>query len=245
MGVEDDGAVTGVRHDDTTNQSLLVAWRTHVHERLHWISHSRSAWSSIGQLILYFSVEKGTSFVHLTQDGRCLQRKDRESIPVASEVVNFERQERMSREYDRGFVDGADATVLNEATLAFAGNVIAPGSSPEKVLQLLGLAEYGGASLRLRRAALLLFANDVSLWHPRCEVRILRVSGSEASTLDVNTTLSKTSTLLATFPSSCSWLGKNCARIWSRLASARTGDSRAGSVPGRCVSRGTDQCHRS
>lgn len=179
VGVEDDGTVTGVPHDDAISQSFLDAWRTHVHSRTPLDRPLALPLEIDGQKVLYFSVEKGTSVVHLTQDGRCLQRKDRESMPVASEMINFERQERLSREYDRGFVDGADATALNEDTLTAAGRLVAPGLSPEKLLQLLGLAEYGAASLRLRRAAMLLFAKDVALWHPRCEVRILRVSGTE------------------------------------------------------------------
>jgi hypothetical protein len=64
-------------------------------------------------LVLYFAVEKGTELIHLTQDGRCLQRRDRESVPVPSEQIRFERQERISREYDRAFVDGGDASALN------------------------------------------------------------------------------------------------------------------------------------
>ncbi len=179
VGVEDDGVVTGVPHGDETVQSFLEAWKSHVHGRTPLDRPLAVQLEIDKQKVLYFSVDKGTSVVHLTQDGRCLQRKDRESVPVASEMIVFERQERLSREYDRGFVDGADATALNEETLTAAGKLIAPGLSPEKLLQLLGLAEYGAASLRLRRAALLLFAKDVALWHPRCEVRILRVSGTE------------------------------------------------------------------
>jgi ATP-dependent DNA helicase RecG len=182
VGVEDDGAVTGVPHHERIVQSFLDAWRTHVHARTPLDRPLALQLEIDGQKVLYFSVEKGTSLVHLTQDGRCLQRKDRESVPVASEVINFERQERLSREYDRGFVDGADSTALHEEALTAAGRLVAPGLSSEKLLQLLGLAEYGAASLRLRRAALLLFAKDVSLWHPRCEVRVLRVSGTDLGT---------------------------------------------------------------
>lgn len=54
--------------------------------------------------------------------------------------------------------------------------------SPEKVLQLLDLAEFAGPGVRLRRAAVLLLGKDVRRWHPRCEVRILRVSGTELRT---------------------------------------------------------------
>lgn len=54
--------------------------------------------------------------------------------------------------------------------------------SPEKCLQYLGLADYGMGVLRLRKAALLLFAQDISRWHPRCQVRIVRVRGTEMLT---------------------------------------------------------------
>lgn len=179
VGVEDDGTVTGVPHKAEIIRSFLEAWTSHVHAQTPLDRPLALSLDIDGKVVLYFSVEKGTSVVHLTQDGRCLQRKDRESVPVPSEMINFERQERLSREYDRGFIDGADATALDDETLTAAGKIIAPGLSPEKLLQLLGLAEYGSGALRLRRAAMLLFARDVSLWHPRCEVRILRVSGLE------------------------------------------------------------------
>ena len=54
--------------------------------------------------------------------------------------------------------------------------------SAEKCLQSLGLAEFAGDSLRLRTAAFLLFASDVRRWHPRSEIRILRIAGTELLT---------------------------------------------------------------
>ncbi|MDI9335779.1 MAG: ATP-binding protein [Gammaproteobacteria bacterium] len=45
-------------------------------------------------------------------------------------------------------------------------------------MQQTGLAEYG-ENLRLRMAALLLFAKSIEKWHPRSQIRILRVSGTE------------------------------------------------------------------
>jgi predicted HTH transcriptional regulator len=49
--------------------------------------------------------------------------------------------------------------------------------SPEKLLQYLELAEFDGNRLKLRRAALLLFAKNISKWHPRSQVRILKANG--------------------------------------------------------------------
>jgi ATP-dependent DNA helicase RecG len=56
---------------------------------------------------------------------------------------------------------------------------IAPGYSAEKFLQFLDLAEFTPEGFALRRAALLLFAKDIVKWHPRCEVRIVRVAGKD------------------------------------------------------------------
>jgi ATP-dependent DNA helicase RecG len=58
-----------------------------------------------GVKVAYFSVEKGSKYVHLTSKGECFQRKDRESVPTASEHIRFLREEEVSREYDRQFVD--------------------------------------------------------------------------------------------------------------------------------------------
>ena len=65
---------------------------------------------------------------------------------------------------------------LDVSVIDSVAKQIAQGYSPEKLLQFLDLAEYGPEGLRLRRAAVLLFAKDISRWHPRCEVRILRPS---------------------------------------------------------------------
>jgi ATP-dependent DNA helicase RecG len=46
----------------------------------------------------------------------------------------------------------------------------------------LGLAAFGTGVLRLQKAAMLLFAKDVSHWHPRCQVRVIRVRGTELKT---------------------------------------------------------------
>jgi ATP-dependent DNA helicase RecG len=59
---------------------------------------------------------------------------------------------------------------------------VSPGLSLEKTLQLLDLAEFLRGTLRLRRAAPLLFAPQVQKWHPRCEIRIFQVDGLEVET---------------------------------------------------------------
>ena len=119
--------------------------------------------------------------IHQTSDGRCLQRKDRATVPVSALKLQFERQEQLSREYDRNFVDGANVCDLDVELIT---RIAAETSklSVEKTLQYWGLAEYGVTRLQLRRAGLLLFARDINHWHPRCQVRILRIRGTELNT---------------------------------------------------------------
>jgi ATP-dependent DNA helicase RecG len=68
---------------------------------------------------------------------------------------------------------------LDPALLRIAADQISNGMSVDKCLQYLGLAEYDGLTgLRLRRAALLLFAKNPDHWHPRLQVRIIRAAGT-------------------------------------------------------------------
>ena len=131
---------------------------------------------------MVFIVQKGTQYIHITSDGRCLQRRDTETVPVASEQIQFERHEQLSREYDRQWNDSATISDLNLNLLARVAEKVSPGMSPEKCLQTLGLAEFVDGSLRLRTAALLLFSNDIGKWHPRSEIRFQRIAGSELLT---------------------------------------------------------------
>ena len=182
VGAEDDGTVSGIDYAQDAMAVLRNAPTTHVHPDTP-LPGVRSHLVTIdGKTVLYFQVTKGTQHVHLTSDGRCLQRKDVRTVPVSSEGIRFERHEQVSREYDHRWVDGASISDLDHAVLSRVAETVAPGLSPEKCLQSLGLAEFDGEILRLRKAALLLFAADVGKWHPRCEVRVLQVAGTELGT---------------------------------------------------------------
>jgi len=181
VGVEDDGEVTGIRFAEDTIEKLLAAPQTGVHPHTPLPKPVSRKLSIDGKPLLYFAVEKSTTAIHQTSDGRCLQRKDRENRPVSIHQLQFERQEQVSREYDRVFVDGAQVTDLNIELIERVSDATTR-MSPEKWLQYFGLAEYGAGVLYLRRAALLLFAKNIATWHPRCQVRVIRVKGTELKT---------------------------------------------------------------
>jgi len=182
IGVEDDNSVTGLQYTDEKNNIILKAPTTHVHHDTPLPIKRATLINYEGLKVAYFSVEKGSKYVHLTSKGECFQRKDRESVPTASEHIRFLREEEVSREYDRQFVDLAYISDLDLQLVSTVAQHISKTMSPEKFLQYLELAEFDGDRLRLRRAALLLFAKNPLKWHPRCQVRILRVKGIEEKT---------------------------------------------------------------
>ncbi|QBM27258.1 ATP-binding protein [Hydrogenophaga pseudoflava] len=183
VGVEDNGSVTGLNEfSERDLQHLEDAPIARVHADTPLPSVKKARISVDGKTILYFAVPKSVDYVHVTSDGRCLQRRDLESAPVATEAIQLDRREKRSREYDRQFVDGVSADDLDLDLVRIVADQVLKGMSPEKCLQYLDLAEYGLAQLRLRRAALLLFAKQPAKWHPRLQVRVLRVDGERVLT---------------------------------------------------------------
>lgn len=180
VGVEDNGDITGLETTSVSYVELLEnAPTSHVHQRTPLPPVRLASLTLDGHKVLYFSVQKSTSYIHLTSDGRCVQRRDLETVPIPPEEIIFNRKERESRGYDRQFLDDATAGHLNTDLLRTVADQLSPGMSIEKCLQYLELAEYVGPGLRLRRAALLLFAKEPNRWHPRLQIRIIKVAGNE------------------------------------------------------------------
>jgi len=178
IGVEDDGVVTGIPHTEDDIQAMLNAVTSHVYlgQQLPLTNANKLVLEN--KTILYFSVNKGTTMIYQLPDGRCVRRKDKATVPASVDQIHFERQEIKSREYDSQFVDGANATDLDVKLLQGIADQYIKGLSIERYLQQIGLAEYAQNGLRLKRAALLLFATDIDRWHPRSQVRFLKVNGN-------------------------------------------------------------------
>ena len=183
IGVEDDGSITGLQHSaDQIREILEFSDLIHSHAKLP--VQTGQVLEIQGKQVLFFVVLKGASEIYQLSDGRCVRRKDKETVPVAFHEIQFERQEVRSREYDRSFVDGAAMIDLDVDYIRSLADEYLKGLSAERYLQQLGLAEYAANGLRLRMAALLLFARDIQRWHPRVQVRILKVNGAQLKTGD-------------------------------------------------------------
>lgn len=179
IGVEDNGEISGFTYSENEINFILKAPIEYIHKDTPLPPVKSSIIEYDKAKVIYFSVKKGSEFVYLTSDGRCLQRKDLESVPISSEEIKFSRQEKISREYDRQYVDLAEIKDLDIELITHISQQISSSISPEKFLQHLDLADFDGTKLRLRKAALLLFAKKPYKWHPRIQVRIVKVHGTE------------------------------------------------------------------
>ncbi len=178
IGVEDDTTITGIPHSEEDIQIMLNAVNTHILEGQFLPLIYSLKLIVENKVILFFQVDKGTSEIYQLSDGRVLVRKDKRTVPANIRRLQFERQEIKSREYDRQFADGASVSDLDLSLIQTLANNFLKGMTVEKYLQQIGLAEYSINGLVLRHAALLLFAKDIQKWHPRSQVRYLKVSGT-------------------------------------------------------------------
>ncbi len=179
VGVEDNGEPTGVLHSAEDIARMLNSAATHVHPKTTLPMIAATELTLDFKKILFFSVAKGTTGIFQLNDGRCMRRVEKSTVPEHVEQLTFERQEVHSRAFDRNYVDGAKVTDLDLDLLNTIAQEYINGLSAERYLQQIGLAEYAPGGLRLRMASLLLFAKNVSQWHPRSQVRILKVAGTE------------------------------------------------------------------
>ncbi len=95
VGAEDDGTVSGVEYADDKLEVLRNAPQTHVHADTPLPGVRTRLVPVRDETVLVFDVQKGTRYIHLTSDGRCLQRRDTDTVPVASEQIRFERHEQL------------------------------------------------------------------------------------------------------------------------------------------------------
>ena len=179
IGVEDDGTITGIAYSDEEVQIMLGAPKTHILEGQILPLLFALKIEINEKYILFFQVDKGTNEVYQLPDGRVVVRRDRRTVPVRIRTLQFEQQEVKSRAYDREFDDRIALIDLDLSLIQSLADSYLKGLTVERYLQQLGLGEYTMSGLKLRRAAALLFAKDIQKWHPRCQVRFVRVNGNE------------------------------------------------------------------
>ena len=179
VGVEDNGTITGIAHTDEDIEVMLSAPKSHILNGQLLPMLCALQIEIDGKNILFFQVDKGTNEVYQLPDGRVVVRRDRRTVPVRVRTLQFEQQEIKSRAYDREFDDRINLNDLDLGLIQSLADSYLKGLTVERYLQQLGLGEYTINGLKMRRAVALLFAKDIQKWHPRSQVRFVRVSGNE------------------------------------------------------------------
>lgn len=182
VGVEDDGSITGIPHNERALALLMRSDHSHVHAETPLPPTRKKSLQVDGKTVAYFSVSKGSQYIHLTSDGRCLRRLDADTMPYSAERIESDRLEGQSRMWDRETAPGATIEDLDLDLVKSVAAQIAYGISVEKCIQYLDLGEFTPEGMRLKRAAVMLFAKDIGRWHPGCFVRIMTIHGKEKRT---------------------------------------------------------------
>jgi ATP-dependent DNA helicase RecG len=183
VGVEDDGGITGVPHDEGRLRYLL-AWQQQIAERGEGVAVLTINVEVDGHRVLLFRVGP-SSMVATTSNGRCLMRQRATSVPVPPHEVERRRAAVLGdRYYESEPVAAATLADLDWELIrdGLRHRNVNNGSSLEgfdevALLRYWNLVEQRNGSVVLRRAALLLFAKDALRWHPNNRVRIRRVHG--------------------------------------------------------------------
>lgn len=185
IGVEDDGAVTGIPHEDERVR-YLQAWQQQVRT-------SDGAYPPVrvfsveldGHQVVMFRVEAHAGAPLVTSDGRCMMRQGAASNPVSPGEIERRRAHHLGdRDYESRPVPEASLEDLDlELIRRSRGRMhrkTADSFDDVAVLRYWNLVEQRNGSVVLRRAALLLFARNALRWHPNNRVRLRYVLGDEA-----------------------------------------------------------------
>jgi len=176
LGVEDDKTVTGVDYPDDKlalfHQATQNLLRPLLKARLTELAHE-------GRRVLAFEV--GPSPVpHQLTDGRYLLRVRDQNLPFPADQITALKSARASGEYERQFVHEASFEDLDPDLLAqFAQRLGDPRPVEEILYRDYRLIDFHNGRPRLTLAALLLFARDPLLWHPRCGIDFVKFEGTE------------------------------------------------------------------
>ncbi|MGA2083781.1 MAG: ATP-binding protein [Holophaga sp.] len=179
LGQEDDRSLTGHAYPgDAVDDILSVpARRLTPPQARGWVQEVN------GCQLLVFSVPSAPRAVMVHGDGFPRRVKDT-VIQDSEEAINAIKKRGQAESFESDLVTDQGLDVLDPELLQSAakGAGYGPGNIQDFLLDR-GLADWRGAELLLRRAALMLFARAArNLDHPNAGLRIFRVDGVERLT---------------------------------------------------------------
>jgi ATP-dependent DNA helicase RecG len=89
IGIEDNNIITGLPHSDEKLSAILDASSNYVLKDTPLPIKRKNIIDFEGKKVIYFSVEKGSKFIHQTSKGECFKREDRDSVPTSADTIRF------------------------------------------------------------------------------------------------------------------------------------------------------------
>lgn len=181
IGMEDDGALSGVPHAQDKLRLLLGVPRDRNYVNPVLPCRSRELDTPDGKKLLHFEVDWSPD-VHLLADSRCLLRVDDANSPFASDKVAALKAAKAQGLLERSYPPGARLDDLNLELVADELGEAWPGLSLEDALRRYGLIAGRNGHSVPTLAALLLFGREPAQWHPRCGLDFIRWEGTASKT---------------------------------------------------------------
>lgn len=182
LGIEDDGAVTGVDlpHDRRSSLEdrldvLRRAPQTHVRPPLR--AHVQTG-ALEGKPVLLYEVD-WSSGVHQLTDGRYMLRIGDQNMPFPASDIEAMKEGKRRRVTEARLVTEATLSDLDLSLVAELAERKGIQEPPEQVLARYRLVERRNGTWLLTLAALLLFGQDPGRWHPHCGIDFVKYEGAE------------------------------------------------------------------
>jgi ATP-dependent DNA helicase RecG len=178
LGIEDDGAVTGVRQPEDRLSVILSATRSknYVHPPLP--VRSRELRTADGHRLFHFEVDWSPD-VHQLAGSRYLLRVNDNNSPLPAEQIAALKSAKTQGLWERNYPPGATLADLDMDLIATLAPAAWAGRNPEELLRDRGLTAGRNGHSVPSNAALLLFGKSPARWHPRCGIDFIRWQGPE------------------------------------------------------------------
>jgi ATP-dependent DNA helicase RecG len=175
LGIEDDGAISGVDYPEDRLAVLRHAPQTHIVPPLRVLARLEAI---EGQQIMLFETDWSAE-VHQLSDGRYLLRVGDQNMPFPARDIEAMKEGKRRRATEAQFIPEASIADLDLSLLAELGKRIGREESPEEFLTRYRLMERRNGGIILTLAALLLFGKDPGRWHSRCGIDFVKYEGTE------------------------------------------------------------------
>jgi ATP-dependent DNA helicase RecG len=176
LGVEPDRSVTGVPLEPNEVHSLLQAPQTLLTPPLNATSEK----IRLGNLLLIKFAVASALEVYRVAGGRSFYRIATETPPLPAEQIHSLKEAKRSVIYERQQPLNARSDDLDETAIENLKTSIQDCRAPEEILaHSYHLLDTSRDRPTPNMAALLLFAKDPTLWHPRPGIDFVKYEGTE------------------------------------------------------------------